>query len=86
MRKVLILITVLCLLLVGCATSKEEDYDGDFFDKFVIVNKYQNFEDGWLYETYEKQTKVMYYIWRTSYRGGICPIYNTDGTVKIYTG
>ena len=41
-------------------------------------------DEGILYIVYDKDTKVMYYIIINSYKCGITPIYNTDGTIKIY--
>ena len=35
---------------------------------------------------YDKNTKVMYYIQSSGYTLGITPIYNSDGTVKLYDG
>lgn len=32
---------------------------------------------------YDKDTKVMYY---RAYRGGVTPMYNADGTLRVYVG
>ena len=32
---------------------------------------------------YDKDTKVMYY---RAYRGGVTPLYNADGTLRVYEG
>lgn len=32
---------------------------------------------------YDKDTKVMYY---RAYRGGVTPLYNADGTLRVYVG
>ena len=35
---------------------------------------------------YDKNTKVMYFLKWSGYQFGITPIYNSDGTVKLYDG
>jgi hypothetical protein len=45
-----------------------------------------NLNTGNLYITYDKNTKVMYYIASAPYKYAISPIYDTDGSIKIYKG
>jgi hypothetical protein len=33
---------------------------------------------------YDKDTKVMYYMIVSGYKCGLTPIYNADGSVKVY--
>lgn len=87
MKKFLIVVMVLALALTGCGKTKRIIYENDektFFDTFIVLEQRDNFDDGYLYIVYDKETKVEYYIFGSGYRGGICPIYNTDGTVKVY--
>ena len=76
------LITLLCcissiLMFTGCSNSSEDYKNGDgskYFDLMVIetdVNKVI---------ICDKNTKVMYLV--TS--NGVTPIYNADGTLKLY--
>ena len=86
MKKLFILIAVICLLLVGCETTEVDNPDGDFFSRFIIVEKYVNSEDGMFYVTYDKDTMVMYYIINHDRGLAMSPIYNADGTVRKYGG
>lgn len=40
--------------------------------------------DAYTEVLYDKNTKVMYFVKRSGYQFGITPIYNSDGTVKLY--
>jgi hypothetical protein len=51
------------------------------WDKFIVLEKYYNEGHGAFYIVYDKDTKVEYYFFY-----GLCPIYNADGTVRIYEG
>lgn len=79
MKKIIaiILIIILIISLSGCSATKQEL----LYDRFIII-------DGnslnRLYIAYDKDTKVMYYIVPSC--GGICPIYNKDGSILIYEG
>lgn len=87
MKKKLTLLTILLILvLVGCGTTTAtyEDEEKNFWDKFVVVESYDNMNDGSLYIVYDKDTKVEYYIVHAYRRFGISPIYNADGTIKVY--
>lgn len=89
-RLILALTTALVcgMMFVGCKTTIREDVDNavyqNFFDKFVVVEERSNAEDGLLDIMYDKDTKVMYYMITSSSRCGITPIYNSDGSVKLY--
>lgn len=88
MKKFLIMVMVLTLILTGCETSKKS-YDDDemvISDTFIVLERVYNFDDGAFYTVYDKETKVEYFIYSNGYQGGICPIYNADGTVKVYKG
>lgn len=50
---------------------------------FDLVNIY---EAGYTTVAYDKNTKVMYFIEEAGYSFGITPIYNSDGTLKLYEG
>ena len=54
------------------------------WDKFTIVEQRYGPNNGFLYIVYDSDTKVMYYIIDAHYRSGISPIYDSDGSVKIY--
>lgn len=82
------ILLVLALSLVGCETTSttySEQDNENFWNEFVIIEKKDNDAYGTLSITYQKDSKVMYYIYNSAYQGGITPIYNADGTVKIYS-
>lgn len=72
------------MMFVGCKTTIDSAIYQNFFDKFVVVEERSNAEDGWLDIMYDKDTKVMYYMITSGSRCGITPIYNSDGSVKLY--
>lgn len=80
-----LLVMLLMLLLTGCDTTTKtyEDEEIDFWEKFVVVEGYYS-TDGTLYLIYDKDTKVEYYMVKEGHRFGMCPVYDTDGTVKVY--
>lgn len=88
MKKFLIVVMVLTLALTGCETRKISFDDGErvILDKFVVLEKIYDPDYGNLYTTYDKETKVEYYIYSSGYRSSMCPIYNANGTLKLYEG
>jgi len=89
MKKFIITLLASVMLLTGCGTTYS--YDNDvYLDKFVTVEgRRGNTVEGSgivLYTVYDCDTKVMYYIWEGYEKFGICPIYNSDGSVMIYEG
>ncbi|MEE3344426.1 MAG: hypothetical protein VZS44_10070 [Bacilli bacterium] len=87
-KRVLItsLLIIMMFLLSSCKTTTTIYENGEYtkYDQFVVIEEKNNFDEGILYTVYDKDTKVMYYIIINSYRCGITPIYNTDGTIKVY--
>jgi len=88
MKKFLIVVMVLALTLTGCETKRTTYEDGEktFFDKFVVLEERHDLDDGWLFVMYDKETKVEYYYILAYNRAAMSPIYNADGTVKVYEG
>ena len=88
MRKTLFIIALFCLMsstLTGCKTKVDTDNDTTVFDKFTVIETRNNPNDGVLYIMYDNDTKVEYYYIYTGHRAGLCPVYNADGTIKVYT-
>lgn len=77
---------VLCLGMTGCTKGDIEPENSDLGNKYIdLVTIYK--DDGHNTEVlYDKNTKVMYFSKCTGYQFGITPIYNSDGTVKLYDG
>lgn len=78
----ILLLVIVSLTLYGCGEKGEKDIN----NQFIIVSEDHNINTGNLYITYDKDTKVMYYVSTGSYKYAISPIYDTDGSVKIYKG
>ena len=89
-RLILVLTTALMcgMVFTGCKTTVTEDVDNAYyqnaFNQFVVVEERQNGDYGTLSIMYDKDTKVMYYMFTSAYRCGVTPIYDSDGSVKIY--
>ena len=77
---VIIVLGILCGLYFG---SKYNPHPKKIWDQYVTIEE-RNDAGHKLFITYDKETKVMYTI--TGNRKSICPIYNSDGSVKIYDG
>ena len=88
MKKFLIVVMVLALTLTGCETKRTTYEDGEktFFDKFVVLEERHDLDNGRLFVMYDKETKVEYFYLTGYQQGSISPIYNADGTVKVYEG
>lgn len=78
----ILLLMIATLMLYGCDEKQEKDIN----NQFIIVSEDHNINTGNLYITYDKDTKVMYYIATGAYKYAISPIYDTDGSIKIYKG
>lgn len=90
-KKLIIVLMVITLSLTGCGESshqKDKSNNNTLFDQFVIVKdtEYDAMNDEWydFYIVYDKDTKVMYYFANGFRRAMMSPIYNSDGTVKIW--
>ena len=85
-------IAIIAMLLVAvtmtsCSTkyknaeTKKESYAGGYF---TIIKEWHN--DGSWRIIYANDTKVMYIIYKDGYRGGMSPLYNSDGSLQVYAG
>lgn len=74
----------LCFGIAGCAKGDIEPKSSILANKYIdLVTIYRD-NDHSTEVLYDKNTKVMYFIKRSGYQFGITPIYNSDGTVKLY--
>ena len=83
MKKLLGLLLGLLLLLSlsGCSehNATVENPSGDI-NTLVYIGS----QDNRFYYYYDKDTKVMYVVYARGNKGGITPLYNEDGTLKLY--
>lgn len=77
---------LICCTLTGCGhghdveTEERSQRASKYFDIYII---YEDTNGSKI--VYDKNTSVMYYMQQSGYLFGITPIYNSDGTVKLYT-
>lgn len=85
MKKIisLIIIGIMLMSLSSCSTKVKKS-DETFFDQFIAVEERSNINDGSCYIVYDKDTLVMYYYIEDGHQLALCPIYNADGTIKVY--
>lgn len=76
----------ICFCMIRCESEGEDIAPKDN----VLGNKYFDlvniYENGCTNIAYDKNTNVMYFIEQSGYSFGITPIYNSDGTLKLYEG
>lgn len=75
-----------CMALTGCDKGDIEPEASKLENKYIdLVSIYKDDSLG-TEVLYDKNTKVMYFVKWNTYHFGITPIYNSDGTVKLYDG
>ena len=91
MKKLILVLatSLMCgIMFAGCGTEVTENVDEAYyqnaFNQFVVVEERYNDYYGRLSIMYDKDTRVMYYMITGRYKCGLTPIYNSDGSVKIY--
>lgn len=76
----------ICFCMTGCESEGEDITPEDN----VLGNKYFDlvniYESGYTNVAYDKNTNVMYFLRSNGNSFGITPIYNSDGTLKLYDG
>lgn len=85
MKKIisLIIIGIMLMSLSSCGTKVSKS-DETFFDQFIAIEERSSINDGSCYIVYDKDTLVMYYYIKDGHRLALSPIYNADGTIKVY--
>ncbi len=76
----------LCFGMTGCAKGDIEPESSRLANKYIdLVTIYKD-DNHNTKVLYDQNTKVMYFVIWSGYQFGITPIYNSDGTVKLYDG
>lgn len=76
----------LCFGMTGCTKCDIEPESSRLANKYIdLVTIYKD-DNHNTKVLYDKNTKVMYFVIWSGYQFGITPIYNSDGTVKLYDG
>lgn len=76
----------ICFCMTGCGSE-----GGDIIpEDNVLGNKYFDlvniYKSRYTNVAYDKNTNVMYFLRSNGNSFGITPIYNSDGTLKLYEG
>lgn len=85
-KKVLAVVlgVILCFCITGYTKGDVEPKNNKLGNKYIdLVTIYEDEMHG-VEVCYDKNTKVMYFIKFKNSQFGITPIYNSDGTVKLY--
>ena len=76
MKKLLVVLACVVVLLTGCGTGYTNEEE-TFYTVVYSNNSYL--------VVYDNYTKVMYHMTIGSYnRGNITPLYNADGTLRVW--
>lgn len=76
---------LIALSLCGCHEKPgEESSTGFETNRFVMVESQDFNLSTYAQVFYDKETKVMYVFCKMGYGGGLCPMYNSDGTLMLY--
>lgn len=87
----IVLCAALCFGVTGCSTDCQshlidgEDNFSSIDNEYMKMHKLYDEEDGCII-AYDEYTKVMYLCAYGNSTMAITPIYNSDGTVKLYDG
>lgn len=88
-NKIILLLAcmVLCFGFASCGknyNNADESIKSVCGDYFVQIKEWESFKLGVFDIVYAKDTKVKYLIWHNTYKGGITPLYNADGSLQVY--
>lgn len=75
---------IMAICLVACGNTGNNNYGFNIQGtNLVCIGTKSTFKYGYaLY--YDKSTKVMYMFVKHGYGAGLTPMYNADGTLKLY--
>lgn len=77
MKKLLVVLVCVVVLLVGCGAGCENEEEDTFY---TVV-----YSDSSYLIVFDNYTKVMYHMSDGMYnRGTLTPLYNADGTLRVW--
>lgn len=83
--KTLLGLLLVLLLLLPLASCRGHNASVESPSQDINTLVYIGSQDDRFYYYYDRDTKVMYVVYApTGYKGGMTPLYNEDGTLKIY--
>ena len=77
----IIVCALIALSLCGC---HKESSTGIETNRFVRVESQDFTFSTYAQVFYDRETRVMYVFYKSGYGGGLCPMYNSDGTLMLY--
>lgn len=81
----MMIVIVILGFLISCKPQPTVNtYSTDW--RFIRVSDTINYGNYAEVVLYDKETKVMYIFYRSGSGGGLCPIYNADGSLMLYEG
>lgn len=90
--KRLLLLSLTCFVLLsltGCGKDYQEAVTHNTTDVgrgyFTTIKQWGGMDDDDYCIVYANDTKVMYLVISGGHRFGISPLYNTDGTLQVYS-
>ena len=86
MKKLLLLLLLPVMLLAGCGDTRSDDYVSVEQDRFVEVKNYWSTTGCDYTIVVDKETRVMYLMFRAGYKGGLTVMLNPDGTPMLWEG
>lgn len=75
-------ITILGAILI-CTAAISSGCKADETTGFRIISREKNINGEVIQEVVDENTGVHYYVNMTYQQGSMCPVYNSDGTVKV---
>jgi len=83
------MLIVLMFTISGCKKRKRISDETTDFERFVVIKTVAERGNTAIYEVYDKDTSVMYFLTESISSYGylsynLCPMYGVDGKVAIY--
>lgn len=84
----MVLAVMIAIFLIGCSIEYKDaktTENGEFGNGyFTTISKWGDSSYGDYRIVYANDSKVKYFVNTSSYRTGITPLYNADGTLQVY--
>lgn len=86
MKKKIVTFMALCLtiLLAGCSSNKASNVNNTSENSYLVFISREALGGLYIHYYYDKETKVMYVGAGDSCGFSIIPLYNADGTLRLY--
>ena len=82
--KTLLGLLLVLLLLLPLASCNKHTVTVEKPSRYIDTLVYIGSQDDRFHYYYDRDTKVMYVVYAKGNHGGFTPLYNEDGTLKLY--